>query len=80
MKDSMIAIINAKAAAHQEADELAAAATRQHRMDQIAARARMYNRAMNTALRQYTQLLVLDGLCIGVTITSLLVIALCAIF
>ena len=79
MEQSVLNVINTKAAARQEAEALAEAATQQHRMDQKAARARRYNRAMNTALRQHTQLLVLDGLCIGVTITSLLVIALCTI-
>ena len=70
MDNSVFASINAKAAARQEAEALAAAAARRHRRAQTAARCRISNRAKNAAFRQYTQLVALDGVLVGVIIAS----------
>ena len=70
MDNGMFALINAKAAARQEAEALAAAAARQHRRTQTAARCRISNRAKNAAFRRYTQLVALDGVLVGVIIAS----------
>ena len=79
MDNGMISIINAKAAARQEADELAEAATRQHRMDQKAARGRMHNRAKNAAFRRYTKLVALDGMFVGAIVASVAIIIVAAV-
>ena len=70
MEQSVLNVINAKAAARQEADELAAAAARRHRRAQTAARCRISNRAKNAAFRRYTQLVALDGVLVGMIIAS----------
>ena len=79
MKDPLFEIINAKAAARREADELAAAATRQHQMEQKAARYRRHSRAVNAAFRRYTALVSLGSTCIGVILMAALAIVLTAI-
>ena len=79
MKDPLFEIINAKAAARQEADELMDKANQERRQEQLAARGRRYSRAVNAAFRRYTALVSLGSTCIGVIAMSVLVIALCAI-
>lgn len=80
MKDPLFQIINAKASARQEADELMDKANQERRQEQLAARGRMYSRAVNTAFRRYTALVSLGSTCIGVILMAALAIVLTVIY
>ena len=79
MKDPLFEIINAKAAARREADELMDKANQERRQEQLAARGRRYSRAVNAAFRRYTALVSLGSTCIGVILMAALAIVLTVI-
>lgn len=79
MKDPLFEIINAKAAARREADELMDKANQEHRQEQMAARGRRHSRAVNAAFRRYTALVSLGSTCIGVILMAALAIVLAVI-
>ena len=79
MKDPLFEIINAKAAARGEADELMDKANQEHRQEQMAARGRRHSRAVNAAFRRHTTLVSLGSTCIGVILMAVLAIVLTVI-